>query len=148
MIVIDTNILLYAADHDSEFYSVCRETLEEWRRQAAPVFLTWSICYEFLRVSTHPRVFRTPWGSTQAWQFLAAFLAAPAAELLRSTPRHTSVLAQTLRELPDLRGNVVHDVHTAVLMREHGVSRVCTRDTDFHRFPFITVVDPLRSTAQ
>lgn len=29
-------------------------------------------------------------------------------------------------------------------MREHGVSRICTRDTDFHRFPFLSVVDPLR----
>ena len=35
-------------------------------------------------------------------------------------------------------------VIAAVLMREHGVSRICTRDTDFHRFPFLSVVDPLR----
>jgi predicted nucleic acid-binding protein len=54
------------------------------------------------------------------------------------------VLQQTLGELPDLRGNVMHDLHTAVLMREHGVSRIVTRDTDFHRFPFLSVIDPLR----
>ena len=34
-----------------------------------------------------------------------------------------------------LRGNLFHDLHTAVAMRENGVSRICTRDTDFHRFP-------------
>ena len=28
-------------------------------------------------------------------------------------------------------------------MREHGLSRICTRDTDFRRFPFLEVVDPL-----
>ena len=28
-------------------------------------------------------------------------------------------------------------------MREHGISRICTRDADFHRFPFLTVVDPV-----
>ena len=55
-----------------------------------------------------------------------------------------AVLAQTLSELPDVSGNLCHDLHTAVLMREHGISRICTRDTDFHRFPFLTVVDPLR----
>lgn len=38
----------------------------------------------------------------------------------------------------------MHDVHTAVLMREHGVSRICTRDVHFRRFPFLTVIDPLR----
>jgi predicted nucleic acid-binding protein len=28
-------------------------------------------------------------------------------------------------------------------MREHGVRRIYTRDADFHRFPFLEVVDPL-----
>ena len=63
--------------------------------------------------------------------------------MLVATPRHGAVLAQTLAELPDLAGNVMHDVHTAVLMREHGVSRICTRDADFRRFPFLSVLDPL-----
>ncbi len=39
-----------------------------------------------------------------------------------------------------------HDLHTAALMREHGISRICTRDYDFHRFPFISVFDPLSAT--
>lgn len=59
-------------------------------------------------------------------------------------PRHTAILQGVLEELPDIRGNLVHDLHTAVLMREHGISRIHTRDTDFHRFPFLRVVDPLR----
>jgi len=37
----------------------------------------------------------------------------------------------------------MHDVHTAVLMREHGIREICTRDTDFHRFPFLKVIDPV-----
>ena len=64
--------------------------------------------------------------------------------MLRATDRHRAVLTQTLSELPDVRGNLIHDLHTAVLMREHGVSRICTRDTDFHRFPFLEVIDPIR----
>jgi predicted nucleic acid-binding protein len=32
---------------------------------------------------------------------------------------------------------------TAVLMREHGIQRIITRDSDFHRFSFVQVVDPL-----
>ena len=42
-----------------------------------------------------------------------------------------------------LSGNIIHDAQTAVLMREHGIRRVCIRDTDFHRFPFLEPVDPL-----
>lgn len=60
----------------------------------------------------------------------------------RWTP-NSALLADTLATVPDLRGNVPHDVHTAVLMREHGISRIRTRDSDFRRFPFLTVIDPL-----
>ena len=28
-------------------------------------------------------------------------------------------------------------------MREHGIRRIYTRDTDFHRFRFLEVVDPI-----
>ena len=42
-------------------------------------------------------------------------------------------------------GNLLHDAHTAILMREHGIRRICTRDTDFNQFTFLEVIDPLRS---
>ena len=42
----------------------------------------------------------------------------------------------------DVRGHPVYDAYTAILMREHGVREIYTRDTDFHRFPFLRVVDP------
>jgi predicted nucleic acid-binding protein len=31
----------------------------------------------------------------------------------------------------------------AVLMREHGVGEIMTADTDFRKFPFLTVTDPV-----
>jgi len=142
--VIDTNVLIYAADRDSPHHALCRGHLERWRRQPTPVFLTWSICYEFLRVTSHPRVFRRPWAIADGWRFLDALLNSPGAALLVPTGRHAAVLAQTLEELPETQGNLVHDLHIAVLMREHGVSRIYTRDSDFHRFGFLSVLDPLR----
>ena len=48
-----------------------------------------------------------------------------------------------MTELPGLRGNILHDVHTAVIMRENGINQIYTRDTDFARFPFLTIIDPL-----
>jgi toxin-antitoxin system PIN domain toxin len=144
MLVVDTNVLLYAADRDAEHHEHCRSLVEGWRGDVAPVFLTWSICYEFLRVSTHPRVFRAPWTASAAWEFLEALLDASGLDVLIATDRHAAVLARTLAELPESRGNLLHDLHTAVLMREHGISRICTRDGHFHRFPFLTVLDPLR----
>ena len=143
MLLFDTNVLVYAANRDSTFHHPCRQRLGEARRDPSPAFLTWSVCYEFLRVTTHPRALRSPWRARDAYRFVSDLLASPGFDLLVATPRHATVLEQTLSELPGLRGNVMHDVHTAVLMREHGVSRICTRDADFRRFPFLTVVDPL-----
>ena len=37
----------------------------------------------------------------------------------------------------------VHDLHTATLMREHGVSEIRTADADFHQFAFLDVINPL-----
>ena len=54
MFVVDTNVLLYAADESSPFHRRCRKLLESWRKQASAWYVTWGICYEFLRVATHP----------------------------------------------------------------------------------------------
>ncbi len=34
MLVVDTNVLVYAADHDSPFYAACRAWLERQRLRA------------------------------------------------------------------------------------------------------------------
>jgi toxin-antitoxin system PIN domain toxin len=143
MFVVDTNVLVYAADENSPYHARCRERLEEWRRQPAAWYLTWGIIYEFLRVTTHPRVMRRPWSGREAWRFASVLLASPGLGMLVPTNRHAEVAAAVFEEIPHLAGNLVHDAHTAILMREHGVGRIFTRDTDFHRFPFLDPLDPL-----
>jgi uncharacterized protein len=143
MFVVDTNVLICAAHVPSPEHEPCRTLLEEWRRGSSSWFVTWPICYEFLRVTTHPRVFDRPWETTDAWGFLGALLASPSLAIPGPTPRHGRVLQEVLGAVPALRGNVPHDVHSAVLMREHGISRIVTLDMDFHRFPGITIVDPM-----
>ncbi len=144
MLVVDTNILVYAADADSQFHGPRRDWLERQRLRPDAWFTTWPIVYEFLRVTTHPRVMRRPWSVTAAWGFVAALLASPGLSVLIATQRHADVAKEVFVELPHLAGNLIHDAHTAILMREHGISRICTRDADFTRFPFLEVVDPVR----
>lgn len=144
MFVVDTNVLLYAADRDSPDHAPCQARLDGWRRQSSPWHLTWGIVYEFLRVATHPNVFRKPFSLAQTWSFVEAILASPSLTVLTATNRHQNVAGEVFSEIPDLRGNLVFDAHTAILMREHGIKTIYTRDSDFNRFPFIDVVDPLQ----
>jgi toxin-antitoxin system PIN domain toxin len=144
MFVVDTNILLYAADRDCPGHKKCRSLLQAWRLQSSPWYLTWGIVYEFLRVATHPNVFRKPFAIEGAWAFLEAVLAAPNADLLVETERHQQVAGEVFAEIHNIKGNLVFDAHTAILMKEHGVKTIYTRDTDFNRFRFIEVIDPIQ----
>lgn len=143
MFVVDTNVLLYAVNPDAPEHAPARTAVDRWHQGSDRWFLTWGIIYEFLRVSTHPRVFGNPLTLGEAWAWLTALLTAPEVGILAETDRHSLVLAELAKAHPRLRGNPVHDLHTAALMREHGVSEIQTADTDFHQFGFLTVVNPL-----
>jgi len=140
--VVDTNVLLHAANEDDPLFEVCHERLSRWRRSRGAWYLTWGIVYEFMRVITHRAVFPSPWTGGEAWGFIESLLASPGLTVLCATDRHASVAADSIDRVPELHGNLLHDFHTAVLMREHGVSRIYTRDLGFHRFPFLEVLDP------
>jgi toxin-antitoxin system PIN domain toxin len=144
MFVVDTNVLIDAANRLSEFHEACRKTVERCRAQTSPWYVSWPICYEFLRVCTHPNILPKPWSLAQGWRFLESIFDSPSAGILLPTMRHTALLSEVVAQLPQLRGNILYDTHTVVLMREHGIRQIYTRDTDFHRFPFITVIDPTR----
>jgi hypothetical protein len=144
MVLLDTNILLYAACASYSEHKKCRQLLDQIRGSAVPWFLTWPVIYEFLRVVTHPRVLSKPWNNKQAWQFVEALFASLSLSVLTPTSRHPAITQALLSDQPDLRGNIMHDVHTAALMREHGIRTILTRDKDFHHFEFLEVLDPLR----
>ncbi|HKQ61595.1 MAG TPA: TA system VapC family ribonuclease toxin [Candidatus Polarisedimenticolaceae bacterium] len=143
MFVVDTNVLIYAAAEESPFHPACRERLTAWRAQPDAWYVTWGILYEFLAVSTHPRVMRKAWTARQAWTFVDDLLASPGLSVLVATELHAAVAAQVIADVPHLSGSLVHDAHTAVLMREHGIRTIYTRDTGFHRFPFVEPIDPI-----
>lgn len=143
MFAVDTSVLVYAADRSSPYHKPCLEALSGWRSRPDAWFLTWNVVYEFLRVVTHPRVMTRPWATPDAWAFVNALLEAPGLTMLAAAERHTAVAAGVIGEMPWLSGNLLHDAHTAILLREHGVRRIYTRDADFHRFRFLEPIDPV-----
>lgn len=147
MFVVDTNVLVHAADAGSPWHGPCAAALERWRREPGAWFITWSIAYEFVRVATHRAAMSRRWTARDAWRFVETLAMSPGFRVLVATQEHAGIAAAVLEEVPGVEGNFVHDVHIAVLMREHGIRRIYTRDLGFHRFPFVEPVDPVRPAA-
>lgn len=142
--VIDTNVLLYAANRDATQHERAFSFLIEAGRSSVAWYLTEGIVYEFLRVSTHPRVFPAPLTARDALSFLRPMLTSPRFAVLSAGPRHWPVLSEVAAELRSPSGNLFFDIRTVALMREHGVRRIYTADTDFLQFEGIDVRDPMK----
>jgi toxin-antitoxin system PIN domain toxin len=142
--IIDTNLLLFGANADAAEHEAARGFLLEAGRPGVPWYLTEGIVYEFLRVATHPKVFPAPLVWRQALDYLTPFLSADHVQILHAADEHWAVLDGVLRTLTHPSGNLFFDVRTVVLMREHGIRRIFTTDTDFLQFDGIEVINPLR----
>jgi len=139
MILIDTNILLYAVNADDQRSARAGQALESIVNDGKAWALSWIIVYEFLRVATHPKVFTAPLDRESAWSFISGMIGQPNCLMLTETVVHRETVDQCLMESPRIRGNLLHDFHLAVLMREHGIKRILTEDRDFRMFPWIEV---------
>lgn len=145
--LVDTNILVYAVNRDCDEHRAAAEAVHGWLAGALPWALTWGVVYEFLRIVTHPRIFRRPLTADRALQFLDPILTSDLVSVLGPTTRHEDLLRSTIRETGRPAGNLFHDLHTVVIMREHGVSEIMTADADFRKFPFLRVTDPVHRVA-
>lgn len=145
--LVDTNVLVYLAHTASPEHRQVERFLNDRLAKGEPWCLTWGIVYEFLRVSTHPRVFATPMSAPEALRFINGLMARGEVSVLTPTERHWDTLQRTVTELSRPAGNLFHDIETAVLLREYGVPEIVTADTDFLQFSFLKVTNPLQSTS-
>ena len=145
--VIDTNILLFAVNKDCPEHGSAFDFLEGIKGRGGRYYLTEGICYEFLRVATHKKVFPSPLGAVDALSFLKLLLGSSRVDVLSAGPSHWQILDELLDQMSSPSGNLFFDIRTVALMREWGVGTIYTADTDFLKFPDLKVVDPLRKTA-
>jgi toxin-antitoxin system PIN domain toxin len=141
VILVDANILLYAYDADSPR----QEAAGSWLESAIAedeIGLALTTVLAFLRIGTHPSVFRKPLRPADALETVEAWLDEPTVRLVQPTDRHWTVLAD-LAQRGQAKGPLLMDAHLAALALEHGAT-LCSVDRDFTRFPGLRVVDPLR----
>jgi toxin-antitoxin system PIN domain toxin len=140
-VLIDANLLLYAADENSRFHDAASAWLERALAGDRRVGLPWQTLGAFVRVATHPRIYHEPLSPEQAWGYVRRWLAAEPVWIPPATGRTVSVLLDLAEQVP-IAVNLVPDAQLAALAIEHGLV-VHTADTDFGRFPGVRWVNPL-----
>ena len=141
MILVDTNILIYAFMVGAPSHEAALAWLDRQLSGSARVGLPWGSLLGFLRVATNPRVFPRPAPIVLAYRQVSRWLAADPAWVPQPTDRHADVLGELLA-LPGVHGNLVPDAHLAALAIEHGLT-LCSTDGDFARFRRLRRTNPL-----
>lgn len=132
MVLVDANVLVYAADEDAPLHEIAREWMRSAFALAEPMGFAWQALLAFVRLSTHPAVFARPLTSEQASDLVERWLEQPTSLLLEPGRRHLALLRGLLRE-SGTAGNLVNDAHLAALALEHGAT-IVSFDRDFGRF--------------
>lgn len=132
MIVVDTNVLIYAAHAGAPQHQATARWLEQGLAGSQVLGLPWVSALGFVRITTSSRVFSDPFTPEEALGFLEDWHTHPAVTVPEPTTRHLVVLGGLLRQ-SGTAGNLTTDAHIAALAIEHGAS-VASFDRDLGRF--------------
>ena len=143
MILIDTNLWLYASLQESPQHNQTKAWLETTFNGNEAIALPWSVVLAVLRISTQRRLMLQPLSPAQALALVEGWLRHPLVEVVQPGPSHWSVLRLLIQEA-GTAGNLTSDAHLAALAIEHDCT-LCSVDSDFRRFPGLRVRNPLTS---
>lgn len=138
---VDVNILVYAHRPEAPDHDRYRAWLDDARTAEEPLGLADLVLSGFLRIVTHPRIFRDPTPLGAALDFAEVVRAAPSCLTVTPGPRHWGIFSRLCRAT-DTRGNLVPDAYLAAVAMEHGATWY-TADRGFSRFTGLRMRHPL-----
>lgn len=146
MILLDSNVLVYALNEDAPQHEASRTLVERALGGRIPAALVPQVLVEAFAILTDPRRIERPLGPPEAWAALAPLrLALP---VLPLDGRALEEVAGLLAERPTT-GQAVFDVLLVAQMRAQGLAAVCTYNVeDFEGFAGLLVEPPERVLAR
>lgn len=140
--LLDTNVLVYAADTEAAEHESSRTLLQAARDPSVTLYVTSQIICEFYSVITNPRRVAMPCSPSEAQTTISALLGLPGIHVL-PTPAGTVVQLMQLLSTYPVTGADVFDVHLVATMRANNIQRIYSfNKADFEVFPGVTVVVP------
>ena len=145
MVLADVNVLVYAHREDVPRHHEYLRWLDDVQNSDSAFGVSDLVLSGFLRIVTHPRVFRDPTPLDRALDFAAAIRDHPHAIAVVPGERHWDIF-QRLCQAAHAKGNLIADEYLAALAIEAGVDWVTT-DRDYARFPGLRWRHPLDAGA-
>jgi uncharacterized protein len=139
--IVDTNLLLYAANRQSPLHAQCRTWLEAALEGEEAIGLAWVVLLGFVRIATNPRAFSQPLSASEAIDRVNEWLAASCSTVIEPGEEHWRLMREMLGTL-GTAGNLTTDIHLAALAIERGATLVSC-DSDFSRFKRLKWENPV-----
>jgi toxin-antitoxin system PIN domain toxin len=133
VILPDVNVLLYAFRKDTPDHAKYRDWLSDVVNGSTAYGISPQVLASFIRVATHPRIYRVPSQLDQATAFVSLLIDQPHCQVVTPGPRHWSIFLR-LCDAANAAGNIVQDAWFVALAIESGCEWI-TVDRDFARFP-------------
>lgn len=138
---VDVNVLVYAHRRESPDHERYRDWFDAARQAPEPLGLAAIVASGFLRVTTHPRVFKEPSPLPVALDFVDAVRRSPSTVPVLPGPRHWDIF-RALCERVGATGNTIPDAFLAAIAIEQGATWV-SADRSFAGFPDLRWQHPL-----
>jgi toxin-antitoxin system PIN domain toxin len=141
VILCDVNVLLYAFRRDTARHTEYRDWLSGQLAGPANVGVSDLVLSSVIRIATHPKIFREPSGTLEAFEFTDAIRSSRNAVIVAPGPRHWGIF-RGLCKHAKAKGNLIADAYLAALAIEWGCEWMTT-DGDYGRFPGLKWRQPL-----
>ncbi len=138
---VDVNVLVYASNVDAPEHGRASALLGHLASGPSLVVLLWPTLMGYLRLATHPAIFSSPLSPEVAAANVESLIERPHVRAAGEVDAFWAWYRAVAAEVP-ARGNLVPDAHLVALMRQHGVSKIWSRDRDLRKFDGIQVADP------
>ena len=142
MIVVDTNILVYAHRADSDWHAAALRELTALAEGRVRWAIPWPCVHEFLAIVTHPRIYQPSTPPDTALECIRVWLEVSSCTVIGEGDgylKHLGVCVEQGR----IVGGMIHDARIAAICLYHGVSLLWSADRDFSRYPQLKVKNPL-----
>ena len=136
--MLDTNILVYAADEMSEFHARSKEVRDRGMQGEIPVAVSPQILFEFFAVVTNPRRVTEPRSPQEAREEMEKYLAATAIRKIHPGDDIIRRVLTLLEQHPQIARPDIFDCVLVATMQANGVRRIYTY-TRQHFTPFTDI---------